>query len=422
MTSNELYGIALWLVVSWPLLLMLPVLRRQLPCPHYLAIMPAAVLLLSLLLSPDVVSLNLPWLLFDIGLSMDDDRRWLLLMTVVIWLLAAPLERSQRLPGSHWQSSLYLLTLAGSLGVVMADDLVGFFSFSTLMGYGFYGLLLQPGNALAEVAARRYLICLVIADLLLFEALLLAAFYGEILLFSALAEAMAGSSVLPLYLLIIFAAFALKVGFWPLHFWLHNAYRSASPLSFLLLVLPVVLGLFGLVRWLPLAALHDETTALTLQLIGTAAMLYAAFRWFHSATRPAWQSLFASGLVILLLGSGLASPLWWQQHGAGLIYPVIAAVGIALALLRGSCSPSSALLPASRVPNLFRLISGEFFCSCRSIYQRIGVACFGGRWWRWIGECYRFVNKQWFTPLLASWRGAMTLFVLLGITLAWFIG
>ncbi len=420
MTGSELYGIALWLVVGWPLLLVLPVVRRQLPCPHYLAVMPAALLFLSLLLSPGTVSLNLPWLLFDTALSMDDDRRWLLLMTVVIWLLAAPLERHQRLSGTHWQSSLYLLTLAGSLGVVMADDLVGFFSFSTLMGYGFYGLLIQPGNALAGVAARRYLICLVIADLLLFEALLLAAFYGESLQFSVLAEAMTGSSVLPLYLLMVFAAFALKVGFWPLHFWLHTAYRSASPLSFLLLVLPVALGLFGLVRWLPLGAFHDQTTAITLQIFGAAAMLYAALRWFHSVTRPAWQSLFASGLVIFLLGAGIANSLWWQQHGAALIYPVIATVGIALALLRGNCSPSSTPLPSSHIADLFRLISGETFCGCRSIYQRIAVACSGDHW-RWAGKCYRSVNKPWFTPLLASWCGAITLFVLLGITLAWLV-
>ena len=338
MTSNEFYGIALWLVVGWPLLLALPVVWRRLPCPHYFAIVPSVVLLLFLLLSPGAVSLSLPWLLFDIGLSMDDDRRWLLLMTVIIWLLAAPLERSQRLLGSHWQSSLYLLTLVGSLGVVLANDMVGFFSFSTLMGYGFYGLLFQRGNALAGAAARRYLICLVIADLLLFEALLLAAFYGESLLFSALAETMVDSSALPLYLLMVFSSFALKVGFWPLHFWLHAGYRSAKPLSFLLLVLPVVLGLFGLVRWLPLGTLHDEITAITLQLVGAAAMLYAALRWFHAATRPAWQSLFASGLIILLVGVGLADPLLWQQHGTAVIYPLIAVIGMALVLLRGNCS------------------------------------------------------------------------------------
>lgn len=419
MISNELYGIALWLVVGWPLLLLLPMLRRRLPCPHYLAIVPAAALLLLLLLSPGMVNLSLPWLLFDIGLSMDDDRRWLLLMTVIIWLLAAPLERSQRLSGSHWQSSLYLLTLVGSLGVVLASDMVGFFSFSTLMGYGFYGLLFQRGNALAGAAARRYLICLVIADLLLFEALLLAAFYGESLLFSVLAETMVESSVLPLYLLMVFSSFALKVGFWPLHFWLHAGYRSAKPLPFLLLVLPVALGLFGLVRWLPLGTLHDETTAIALQFVGITAMLYAALRGFRAATRPAWQSLFASGLIILLLGAGLADPLLWQQYGAALIYPLIAVIGIALAVLRGRCSPSSALPPSTHLPHF---MAADFVRWYGLIYQRLVALSPDGHWPRWIRERCQPANGRKSAPRLSGWRGAMILFVLLGITLAWAVG
>ena len=403
--NNELYGATLWFVVAWPLLLAVPAVNRHLLCTHYLAIIPAALLMLI----PLDVSSTLSWLLLGSGLNIDSDKRWLLAMSVVIWWLAAIRVGGRRPSAPYGQNTFYLLTLAGNLGVVLASDMVLFFSFATLMGYGFYGLLTQSGNG----AARYYLICLIIADLLLFEALLLFFFNNESLLLSPLSE------VSPFYLLMVFGGFALKAGLWPAHHWLCANYRSAPPLAVLLLALPITLALFGMLRWLPLGEASYEANGMALLLIGIAAMLYAARQLIRSSVssmRLAWGSILASGLVTTSLGAGLANPLLWQTYGT-LLYPLLALMGISLAGL--SCARSEepqidlSSTMESRLAGWRNLIQQRVNHALATWYYCLH----GARIKQHLGPR----NRQGLTRLLAGWRSAITLFVLLGASLAWLI-
>ncbi len=333
--NTTLSAIFLLSVPGCPLLLAFPALRSRLPCPWscYIALLPAVILLAV----PTVFSVDLPWLLFGAGLGIDGASRWLLAMSVLLWVGAAtllPAPSSQ--PVDNRFTTFFLLTLAANLGAILATDLVGFFAFSTLMGYSFYGLLVNGENKAARRAGCVYLCLFILADLALFEALLIAAATTEDLSFEAVRQAMGQSASPGLYLSMVLVGFALKAGAWPLHFWLPPAFRSARPAVALLLGgVPVAMGLLGAVRWLPLGEITLPELGLIIQDLGVVAMLYAVvvgLMQVQRKTLPACAAILATGLFVAALGAGLADPAVWNRYG-NLAYFFIAFLGVGLAAL-----------------------------------------------------------------------------------------
>jgi multicomponent K+:H+ antiporter subunit D len=320
-------------VPGLPLLLAFPALRSRLPWPCHIALLPAFILLLV----PVVVVTALPWLLFGTSFAIDGTSRWLLAMSVILWAVAATLLRgnTSQVPDNQL-TTFVLLTMAGNLGVILAADLVGFFVFSTLMGYGFYGLLVTGGDERARRAGRVYLVFLVIADLILFEALLIAAVSTDELGFAVVGQAMAQSPLSTMYLVVVLLGFALKAGVWPLHFWLPPAFRSARPaVALVLWVGPVATALLGVMRWLPLGEVTAPRLGTLLQCLGAAAMLYAMLFLFMRVQRKqlsAYATILATGAFATGLGTSLAYPAIWEQYGS-LVPFLVASVGGGLAIV-----------------------------------------------------------------------------------------
>ena len=216
--SDILCVLLLLSVPGLPLLLVFPALHSRLSRPYYFAMLPAVILLVL----PATASVDLPWLLFGTKLGLDGSFRWLLAMSVLLWVFAASLLQPLKdLATNNRLISFFLLTLAGSLGTILATGLVGFFVFSSLMGYAFYGLLVSAGGDTTRRGGRVYLVLLIVADLALFEAMLIAAATttGD-LTFDSVYLAMAMSDSPDLFLLMVLVGFALKAGVWPLNFWL----------------------------------------------------------------------------------------------------------------------------------------------------------------------------------------------------------
>lgn len=424
--SMEIYHSALWIAVVWPLLLAIPALHTRLPWPRHLAILPAAVLTLL----PGGASLDLPRLLFGSGLAIEGDSRWILAMSVGVWLTAATLTRSARRdPPYQRTTTLFLLTLTGNLGAVLTTDLVGFITFSTLMGYSFYGLLLQQDSAEARHAARLYLLFLIIADLALFEALILASSGTEDLHFAAVRQAMAETPLSQFYLAMTLTAFGLKAGVWPLHLWLSSAFRSASrPATLLLGGVPVAMGLLGALRWLPLGEQTFYTSGMVILVIGVAAILYAATRLFlHLPVilLPAWATIGVTGLFSTALGTALAFPLLWHQY-QHLAYPFIALMGILLTALTFA---SGRLQETHRHPHItmrraealflwtgkwrdqLQRGSSETWLRTRSLW-RISLRQVTSRYQQLL-ERHKSIST------LPAWGSRITILVLLGLALAW---
>lgn len=343
-----------------PLLLAAPWLRRFIPGFEYVAVLPALLLLFA-----ENSVLELPWLLLGSGLGFAEQTPLLLLMALLLWLPAAFFlsVRLQRSDGSlsseiinQRYSTFFLLTLSGYLAAILAIDVVGFFTFSTLMGYSFYGLLINGGGDSVKRAGLVYLCFLIIADLLLFEAALIAVVATDNLSFAAVRDAnlsidvvrtaklnfaavqaaLPTSAYTPLYLSMVVLGFALKAGFWPFYFWLPLAYRSVAPPAALLIGgVPVAIALLGILRWLPLGDITLPLAGRVVQFSGIAAVLFSLLYLLirrELKTLPAQLTLLATGLFTVALGIGLNKPEFWQQYGH-LAYFYIAFLSLGLALL-----------------------------------------------------------------------------------------
>ena len=311
--NNTLQLLLLLSVPVLPLLLALPALRSHIPRPCHFALLPAVVLLAV----PADIFIELPWLLFGTGLGMDGPGRLLLLMSVLLWAGAASLLRApgERAVDSRF-TTLFLLTLAGNLGVILSTELVGFFAFATLMGYGFYGLLVADGDESARRAGRIYLGSLILADLLLFEALLLVAATTADLSFGGVQQAIARSPAPGLYLSMVLAGFALKAAVWPFHFWLPLAFRSARPAVALLAAgVPVAIALLGMLRWLPLGEPVLTDLGVSIQWIGLAAAIYGTIAGLLQS-RPLPLLAYAGIVVTSLFVTSLVSRSEWPQTGS----------------------------------------------------------------------------------------------------------
>ncbi len=428
--TGDIYDIFLLMAVVGPLLLAIPALRSRLPWPRHLAIIPAVVLTVL----PGDASLSMPWLFFGTGFAVDGDVRWILVMSVAIWLTAATVAKSSRnSPTYDRGTTFFMLTLAGNLGSVLATNLVGFFSFSTLMGYGFYGLLIHTGNAQPRRAGRLYLIFLIVADLFLFEALLLAALStGGNLQYEVVRQTMAGSSSTQFYLWMALFGFALKTGIWPFHMWLSAAFKSA-PLSTTLLLggVPIAMGLLGAIRWLPFGEPGFYIFGMIILVMGVTAILYAILRLFmHAPLKmlPAWSSVVVTGLFFAALGTGLAHPATWHQYEY-LTHPFIALLGIFLATLTFTIGrlqdKHQALDVDLQRENVLSLwVEGAMGVFQRQAKDRLLLlqSLWYNSWLKAVEQHQRILNWQKPAVFMGGWTTTITMFVLLGLVLAWLAG
>jgi len=331
---NEAMGVfLLFLVPGLPLLLAFPALRSYLPRPCYFALLPAIILAAV----PMTFSIDIPWLLLGSRFGINDMSRLLLAMSVLLWLVSAGLfYRSADYSSEGCISTCFMLALAGSLGVILAMDLISFFVFLTLTGYGFYALLVSEGGEGTRQSGRIYLSFMIIADLVLFEALLIAAAVTDNLAFEAVHHAIAQSSSLDLYLLMVIIAFMIKAGLWPLSFWLLPVFRSSRPVVAVLLGgVPVAAGLLGMVRWLPLGEISSPEPGMIIQYLGGAAVIYAVLAGLIRAQlkiSAIYVAIMFTGFFFIAVGTGLTYPAVWQQYGY-FIYFFIALFSIGFAVL-----------------------------------------------------------------------------------------
>ena len=426
------YQTILWIVVVWPLLLAIPAVHSRLPWPRHLALLPPLILLLF----AGNVSLELPWLLFGTGLAIDSNSRWILAMTLFIWLMSASLDKaSKHGPGYNRANTFFLITLGGNLGTLLSTELVGFFCFSTIMGYGFYGLLMEGGDAKLRRAGRIYLIFLVLADLALFEALLLAAYSTDNLHYLSVHQAMAGSGSSQFYFWMAFVGFAFKAGIWPVHLWLSAAFSSA-PVSRSLLLggVPVAMALLGAIHWLPLGENVFHLTGSIIQGLGVASILYAALRIFsHIPMKqlPAWAGAALTGLFISALGTGLAYPAVWQQYGY-ISYPFIAALGVLLALLVVLSFKLEHLLDTRQQADIailrieaLGLYLDRWICLIvQWISQRLlrFKSRLRASYLQTVKQSQHIMLKLQPKIFITGWNTKITLFALLGLAVAWLAG
>lgn len=296
-----------------------------------LPLAPLPALALALLFSD--AELSLPGLLLGGAWMLDEVRRVFLLLTALVWL-AAGIHAAGYMTGPRLRAFcvFWLLTLSGNLGLILAADIPGFYSFFALMTFAAYGLVIHNGTDEARRAGRIYLIMALLGEVMLLAGLLLGARQADSLMLADLPAAIAGAG-LPVALL--WLGFGVKASLPLLHFWLPLAHPVApTPASAVLSGAMIKAGLLGWLLTLPLGEPAASGWADVLIGAGAVGALGAGLIGVcqhNPKTVLAYSSISQMGLMTLLVGAALAEPVL-----AAALVPVVALYALHHGLAKGA--------------------------------------------------------------------------------------
>lgn len=300
--------------VALPLLLALaglwPAARRQLSALLWVAPLPG---LGAALLLPDGTMLLLDARL-ELGFALDRQGAVLLGVAALLWSAAGAYAHAYlgARPHAARFATLWLLTLAGSLGCFIAADLVVFYTAFALASLPPFGLVVHDGSARALRAGRIYLGLSLAGEVVLLLAFVMLALsaQGESL---AIAHVVAGLADYPTetaVVVLLLIGFGLKAGQLPLHVWLPLAHPAAPmPASAVLSGAIIKAGIIGLLRFLPMESAMAGWGEV-LAALGMATALYAVLAGITQAnpkTVLAYSSVSQMGVAAAACGLGLAA-------------------------------------------------------------------------------------------------------------------
>ena len=306
----------LWVApIAWPLLvagLVVAFWRGGAPrlVPGLVASGPLPALLLALL-GPGGPAPGLPWLLLDLRLDLDASARILLLATALVWTAAGIAAR--RLLAERWSTaSLWSLTLAGNVGLILAADLISLYTFYAVMTFSAYGLVVHDRTDTTRRAGRVYVIMAVLGEALLISGLVLAAGAAGSTDNALVATALADADRRELIVGLLTAGFAVKAGVVPLHVWLPLAHPAAPvPASAALSGAMIKAGLVGWLSVLPLGAVSATGWAVALITAGLATAYTGALIGVlqdRAKVVLAYSSISQMGLITVLVGVAFVAP------------------------------------------------------------------------------------------------------------------
>ena len=265
--SETFSPIFLLLVLVWPLLLAgATAVRSMRPVILQIASWAALPALLLAVFAPAYVSLDLPWVLLGAELRLEEgSSRLFLLFTALLWLISGIYARAY-LSEQSGQSRFvvyFLLSMTGNLGLILAQNLMGFYLFFTLMSFASYGLVVHQRSSEALRAGRVYIVLVVIGEIALFSAMLMTANSTGTADFDSVRQGFAQAEPRNLIMLLAFIGFGIKAGVLGLHMWLPLAHPVApTPASAVLSGAMIKAGLLGWLRLLPLGEMAMVSSVL----------------------------------------------------------------------------------------------------------------------------------------------------------------
>ena len=260
---------------------------RALALLGFVAAAPTA--LLGILPPPNGTVVEAEWLLLGARFGIDEHTAPFALLTGTLWAAASLAgagyfdTRASRRIAPWW-----LLSLAGSVGLVFALDALTYFLCFAVMSLAAYGLVVQRGDLEAFRAGRVYMVFVVI---------------GELALFSGLALAVTHPLVAATLVLV---GFGIKAGVLGLHVWLPLAHAAApAPASAVLSGAMLKAGLLGWLRFVDAGAPWTPDAGLLLIVLGLAGA-YGGALCGITQDRPktvlAYSSISQMGIAIAAFG------------------------------------------------------------------------------------------------------------------------
>jgi formate hydrogenlyase subunit 3/multisubunit Na+/H+ antiporter MnhD subunit len=244
--------------------------------------------------------------------ALDRPGAMLLAASTLVWMAAGVLVRREMTgePNAGRFAVSWLLTMAGSLGVFVAADLLTFYLVYALVSVPAYYLIAHDGDAGSNRAAGVYM-----AFTLLGEAVLLLAFVmlaaGEpsgSLSIRDVVAALPASPWRDAALASLIIGFGMKMALAPLNGWMPLAYTAAPiPAAAVLSGAAVKAGVIGLIRFLPLSAAVPGWGE-ALAWIGFISAFYGVaigLAQRDPKTALAYSSISQMGVIAAVLGLGL---------------------------------------------------------------------------------------------------------------------
>jgi formate hydrogenlyase subunit 3/multisubunit Na+/H+ antiporter MnhD subunit len=257
-------------------------------------------------------SLDLPPLLLRLRLSLDGPGALLLGAAALLWI-AGGVYAAAWLRGDARRGRIavwWLLTLAGSLGVFIAADLVSFYLLFSMVSLAAYGLVIEGATPDALRVGLIYVALAIFGEALLlmgFVMLAVSAPDGASLIRDVVA-ALPASPRSNAILTLIILGFGVKLGMVPFHVWMPITYRTAPvPAAAVLSGAAVKAGVIGLIRFLP-SGVALPGWGQVLVVLGFSSAFYgvlAGVRQSDPRTVLAFSSVSPMGVVIAVFGMGL---------------------------------------------------------------------------------------------------------------------
>jgi formate hydrogenlyase subunit 3/multisubunit Na+/H+ antiporter MnhD subunit len=245
-------------------------------------------------------------------LALDHPSALLLGAASLLWCAASVYLRAYVARGEQARfAGWWLATMAGSLGVFVAGDLVGFYFFFALASLPAWGLVIHDRSPRAWAAGASYILLTVIGEAALLAGFaLLAAFTpGSSLAIADVLPSLATAPLRDLAIAFLVMGFGLKAGLVPLHVWLPLAHPAAPmPASAVLSGAIIKAGIIGLIRFLPIEVTPPEWGQV-LVVIGFVTAFWGVaigITQRNPKTVLAYSSVSQMGVVVAAIGMGLA--------------------------------------------------------------------------------------------------------------------
>jgi formate hydrogenlyase subunit 3/multisubunit Na+/H+ antiporter MnhD subunit len=192
-----------------------------------------------------------------VSLWLDRPGGMLLAASALVWMLvsAFALRAGEGGPNANRFAVSWLLTMAGSLGVFIAADLLTFYLVYALVSIPAYYLVAHDENSASRRAGGVYLPFALIGEAVLLIAFVMLAAgepNGSVQIRDVVA-ALPASPWRDAALALLIIGFGMKIALFPLHGWMPLTYTAAPiPAAAVLSGAGVKAGVIGLIRFLPL--------------------------------------------------------------------------------------------------------------------------------------------------------------------------
>lgn len=286
-----------------------PATRRVAPVLAALSAVPAFVIGI---VGADV-SGQIDWLGTGTHIALDPTSRAFLLLAAAIWTVAGVYAFSTIVTARPRFFGFFALAMAGNLGLTVAIDPAGFYTFFSMMALSTYALVAHgnaggeraapgdPAGTPARRAGRIYMAFTVIG-----EAVVLSGFFVLVV---------GGVALTPLATALLLLGFGIKIGMPGVHGWMPVAYAAAPAAAAAALSGSMsTAGVLGIIRFVPGAGELPLGIGVTMMALGLVAAFGGALVGVvqrEPAHVLAYSSVSQFGLITVAIGVGLTSPEVW---------------------------------------------------------------------------------------------------------------